>query len=205
MRTRHSAGLCIAGVLALGVTAFAQSSTGSSSGQSTASTSSKQSSMASSTDQKVTLTGCVQRESDYRSAKDKGRGGAAGTGLGVGNEFILTDASIASESSSASSTTGSSSSASSATGTSGSASSASGADYELTGSNEGQVGQYVGKRVEITGKLKPSETDASGRATGGATAGAPPSGVDVMSKDLKLRELEVTSVREASGSCTPLK
>jgi hypothetical protein len=51
------------------------------------------------------------------------------------------------------------------------------------------------------GKLKPAETTASGRPTGGATAGPPPTGVDVTSKDLKLRELEVASVREASGSC----
>jgi hypothetical protein len=175
-------------VLALGVTAFAQSS-----GQPTPS---QKSAATSSTDQQVTITGCVQRESDYRSAKDKGRGGAAGTGVGVGNEFVLTDASIASGTTAESTT---------ATGTSGSSMSGSGTDFELTGSNEGQVEQYVGKRVEITGKLKPAETDASGRATGGATAGAPPSGVDVASKDLKLRELDVSSVREASGSCSPIK
>lgn len=188
MGMKHSASICVAGVLALGVTAFAQSS-----GQATPSS---QPSASSSTDQQVTLTGCVQRESDYRSAKDKGRGGAAGTGVGVGNEFILTDASLSAEGSSSSS---------GATGTSGSSTSASGSDYELTGSNEGEVGQYVGRRVEITGKLKAAETDASGRATGGATAGTPPSGVDVTSKDLKLKELEVSSVREASGSCSPMK
>ena len=82
-------------------------------------------------------------------------------------------------------------------GTSGSAAAA----YELTGSNEGQVAAFVGKRVEITGTLKPAEVSASGQPTGGATAGQPPSGVDVASKDLKLRELEVTSVREATGTC----
>jgi hypothetical protein len=181
--------------MAFGVTAFAQSS-GQSAGSGQTSPSS-QSMAASSSDQQVTLTGCVQRESDYRSAKDKGRGGAAGTGVGVGNEFILTDASLSSA--------GSSTSAGESTATGTSGSSKAGSDYELTGSNEGQVGEFVGKRVEITGKLKSAETDASGRPTGGATAGAPPSGVDVASKDLKLRELEVSSVREATGSCSPMK
>jgi hypothetical protein len=77
--------------------------------------------------------------------------------------------------------------------------------YELSGSNEGQLSQYVGRRVQITGKLKAAEIDAAGRPTGGATAGQPPAGVDVTSKDLKLRELEVTSVKEATGTCTPMK
>lgn len=117
--------------------------------------------------------------------------------MGVGNEFVLTNAALGS-SSAASTSAGETPSA---TGTSGAATSA----FELTGSNEGQVSEYIGKRVEITGKLKHAATDASGRATGGATAGAPPSGVDVTSKDLKLRELEVSSVREASGTCPSIK
>lgn len=192
MSAKHSVGLCVAAAFALGVTAFAQSS-----GQATPSQQPGATGSMSSSDQQVTITGCVQRESDYRSAKDKGAGGVAGTGMGVGNEFVLTDASTSSA--------GSSSSATSATGTSGSSAPSSGKAYELTGPNEGDVSQYVGKRVEIAGKLKAAETSASGSATGGATAGAPPSGVDVASKDLKLRELEVSSVREATGSCSPLK
>jgi hypothetical protein len=144
-------------------------------------------------DQQVTITGCVQRESDYRRAQSAGAGGAVGTGVGVGNEFILAEASM-----------GSSTSTSSAVGTAGGASTASAGStkmaYELTGSNEGQVSQYVGQRVEITGKIKPAETGAAG-ATGGPTAGAPPAGIDVTSKDLKLRELEVTSVRSMTGTC----
>src|SRR5258705_120543 len=41
----------------------------------------------------VTLIGCIQRESDYRRANDRGRGGAVGLGLGSGDEFILVNAS----------------------------------------------------------------------------------------------------------------
>jgi hypothetical protein len=135
-------------------------------------------------EQQITLVGCVQKESDYRAAHDKGRGGAAGTGVGAGDEFVLTNASMA---------------------TQGLKSEATAADtaYELTGSNEEKVKDFIGKRVQITGKLKAAEIGAGGRPTGGATAGAPPSGVDVASKDLKLRELEVVSVAPATGTCTP--
>ena len=135
-------------------------------------------------DQQVTVTGCVQREADYRRARDAGRGGVVGTGVGAGNEFVLANAAM---------------SGAAPTGTAGTSST--GTAYELTGKNEGQVQQYVGKRVEISGMLKAAATTASGQPTGGATAGAPPRGVDVTSQDLKLRELEVTSVKEATGSC----
>lgn len=136
-------------------------------------------------DQQVTVTGCVQREADYRRARDAGRGGVVGTGVGAGNEFVLANASM---------------SGGAPTGTAGTSST--GTAYELTGKNEGQVQQYVGKRVEISGMLKAAATTASGQPTGGATAGAPPRGVDVTSQDLQLRELEVTSVKPAaSGTC----
>ena len=137
--------------------------------------------------EQVTIVGCVQREADYRKAQDAGRGGVAGTGVGAGNEFILTDAAPAK---------GAATGAAGATGTTGGSMA-----YELTGPGEGDAAAHVGKRVEITGKLKAADTTAAGRPTGGATAGAPPAGVDVTSKDMKLRELEVSSVKEASGTC----
>jgi hypothetical protein len=143
-------------------------------------------------DQQVTIVGCVQREADYRKAQSAGRGGVAGTGVGVGNEFVLVNASTASAGTAA--TPGS---AATPTGTAGTTSATA---YELTGPNEGQVEKFVGRRIEISGKLKPAETSA-GRPTGGPTAGAPPRGVDVGGQDLMLRELEITSVRETSGAC----
>ena len=74
-------------------------------------------------------------------------------------------------------------------------------DYKLTGANEGKASQFVGKRVEITGTLKPAETAGAAR-TGGPTAGGRPSQVDVFAgEDLRLRELEMTSVRETAGTC----
>jgi hypothetical protein len=150
-------------------------------------TTSQPSAQATAPEKEVTIVGCVQREADYRREKNLGGGGAAGTGAGVGNEFVIVNASM--------STKGA---AETATGTAGSAPMAGSAAFELTGSNERQAEQFVGKRVEIIGKLKAAEMGATG-PTGGATAGEPPKGVDVASKDLKLRELEVTSVKEATG------
>lgn len=121
-------------------------------------------------DEQVTVSGCVQREADYRRARDKGRGGVAGTGLGVENEYVLNVSAKTS--------------------------------YELTGANEKLAGPHVGHRVEISGTLKAAEVTDSG-ATGGATAGKPPRGIDVVSKDLRLRELEVATVKMISADCTP--
>jgi hypothetical protein len=135
--------------------------------------------------QQVTVSGCIQRESDYRRAQDKGRGGVVGTGVGAGNEFVLINASTSSGAAQAGSTAD-------ARGTSGST-----VAYELTGKNEADAMQYVGRRVEVSGMLKAADTTAGGRATGGPTAA-----VDVVGGDLRLRELEVTSIRAAaSGTC----
>jgi hypothetical protein len=137
--------------------------------------------------QAVTVVGCIQREEDYRKANSLGRGGVAGTTVGAGNEFILANATMSPPAG------GGAAAPSASTATAGVA-------YEVTGPNEGQLAKHVNQRVEISGTLKPAETGAAG-TTGGPTAGAPPRGVDVASKDLKLRELEVTSVRTASGTC----
>jgi hypothetical protein len=186
MKARMSSSICAAGMLALCTTAFAQQA--GQAGQPPQQQPTTPPAARASADGAITVTGCVQREADYRQARDAGKGGVAGTGVGAGNEFVLTNAS-------ASTSTGAA--AANPTGTSGAAAAA----YELTGANEGQAAAFVGKRVEITGKLKAADVGASGQPTGGATAGQPPSGVDVASKDLKLRELEVTSVREATGTC----
>ena len=136
-------------------------------------------------EQQVTVVGCLVRESDFRKATDAGKGGVAGTGVGAGNEYVLTNASAA---------TGAPGSPVATAGTGPSAA------YELTGSSEGQAKEFVGKRVEISGKVKAAEVSA-GRPTGGPTADRPPSGVDVTSKDLKLRELEVATIKAATGTC----
>jgi len=117
----------------------------------------------------VTVMGCIEREADYRAARDQGKGGPAGSGAGVGNEYILTHA-----------TTGA------PVATSGSGSTESLA-YQLTGSAEGDAGQFLKQRVELTGHFKTSEMNAKDSSKG--------------SSDLKLREFEVRSVRASSGTC----
>jgi hypothetical protein len=130
----------------------------------------------------VTVVGCIQKESDYRDAHNLGKGGAAGTGAGAGDEFVLIAAAKVPAG------------APGATGTSGGATPAGTDAYELSGDKEDDVKAFVGKRVEITGKLKAAKTEA-GAPTGGATAAVPGS------SDLKLRELDIVSVKEAAGTC----
>jgi hypothetical protein len=162
-------------VVVFGMTAFAQANE-----QSQSQPAPSQSAAAG---QKVIVTGCVVRETDYRRSKDAGRGGVAGTGFGADNEFVLTSATT------------------SDTATRSPSGPSPRVAYELTGKNEGLAAQHIGRRVEITGTLKGAETSASGAPTGGPSAGRPPSGVDVASKDLKLREIEVNSISEIGATC----
>jgi len=149
--------------------------------------------------QQVTLVGCVQREADYRQANNLGKGGAVGTGVGASNEFVLINATASGATGSPSATGAATGTpAGTATGTSGGT--AAGQAFEVSGANESQLAQYVGQRVEITGTLKKAEVGPAG-ATGGTTAGKPPTGVDVTSADLRLREVEIVSVKTASGTC----
>lgn len=159
----------------------------------------------------IMVAGCVQRETDYRRAHSKGKGGAVGTGVGADNEYVLVAASIVPAAGAATPTT-----PQEATGTTGAA----GTDaYEMTGPNESQLAQYVGKRVEITGKVKSVQagsgigvsagvsggTTGTGTATGTATGSVRTGGgVDITGQDLKLKELEISSVREIPGTCAPL-
>jgi len=112
------------------------------------------------------VTGCIEREADYRAARDQGKGGPGGSGAGVGNEYILTHASTGGP-----------------VPTSGSGVSESLA-YQLTGSGEGDTGQFLHQRVELTGHFKTTENEAK------------------ESSDLKLRQFDVTSVRASSGTCS---
>jgi hypothetical protein len=168
MKSFYLAGTCVASIIAFNMVAFAQTTA------SQAAASPALAAQQTTADQQVTITGCVQRETDYRRARDAGRGGVAGTGVGAANEFVLINASMGS----ASGTTGTTGAAGSApTGTTGAV--ATGAAYELTGTNERQAAQYVGQRVEISGKLKAAEVGTSGRPTGGETAGKPPEGIEI--------------------------
>ena len=61
------------------------------------------------------------------------------------------------------------------------------AAYELTGKGEPGLKEFVGRRVEISGILKGGDLSVDGRAEGG---------FDPIWRDLKLRELSVSTFRE---------
>jgi hypothetical protein len=88
----------------------------------------------------VTLIGCVEMERDYRARKESGRGGALGSGVGVGNEFVLTNAKPVP----AGGRRGQ------AVGTGG----APGMDYEIGGKLEKDMLRYVGRQVEVIGTIE---------------------------------------------------
>ena len=186
MRSTFLCACCATAALSLGMAASAQTT-----GQQPALPRTQTTSPAPrQTGQTVVVLGCIQSEADFRKARNLGRGGSAGTGVGVGNEFVLIDPKIASA--------GGPPRAGTTTGTTG----APAQPYKLTGANEGKVSKFVGKRVEITGTLKPVAPTAAAAPATGPTAGGRPPQIDVFAgEDLKLSELEVTSVRETAGTC----
>ena len=128
--------------------------------------------------QQVTLIGCVQKEKEYRQQHNIKDGGGLNTGIGEGNEYVLINAIRVSPGSAPVASAGDCSSASS------------GEAFEMTGSNEGKLKDFVGKRVEITGKQKHAKVGPNGQPTGG---------FDPMHGDLKLFEVEPSSIREVSA------
>src|SRR5688572_28369170 len=115
----------------------------------------------------ITLAGCIQRETEYRRQNNSGKGGFLGFGGGLGDEYVLVNASRGADGAFGDCTT--------ATG---------GEAYELTGSAEDDLEPFVGQRVAITGIRKEAEIDpTTGQPTGGRQAG----------DDLRLFEVEVAS------------
>jgi hypothetical protein len=116
----------------------------------------------------ISLVGCIQRESEYRRQQNLGKGGFLGFGGGLGNEYVLVNASRGAD--------GAFGDCTAATG---------GEAYELTGPGEGDLEGFVGQRVAVAGIRKEAEIDpATGRPTGGRERG-----------DLRLFEVDVTSFR----------
>ena len=127
----------------------------------------------------VTLTGCIQKETDYRKTHDLGKGGTLQTGAGSGDEYVLINASK-----------GSVAAADIDCSFQGSTEA-----YELTGKREHDLKPYVGKVVQISGTIKEAKTKplASGEQ-------APTGGFDPLKKDLRLFEVEVASFQAPSAS-----
>lgn len=189
MNTQHMFSASAAAVLAMTMAAFAQTpqTASPSNAAQPPSPSTPQSPAATSASSQagkqpeapVTLVGCVMRETDYRKANDKGRGGPAATGLGQGNEFVLVNAAKLTPGATPPGATGQC------------GATTAGEAYQLTGSREKELEKLVGRRVEINGTLKEAKTTA-----GAAGQPTPTGGFDPLKQNLKIFEVDVTSFRE---------
>lgn len=200
MTTRHACSAIAAGVLTCATAAFAQTS------QQTPTQAAAQADTQRETS--ITLVGCIQREADYRRQQASGRGGVAGTGAGLGNEFVLVNASTVTgptgtAASAGTSTPGATAGTPPPSGADPCATPGTGEAYELTGSRERELERFVGRRVEITGMLKRAETESGTAGTAGTGTGKPTGGFDPMGQDLRLHEVNVTSFREVPVSPPP--
>ncbi len=83
----------------------------------------------------VTMIGCVELERDYRARKQSGRGGVLGSGVGVGDEFVLTMAKPVGRRGQPAGT-------------------GAGTDYNITGRLEKDFLRYVGRQVEVIGVIE---------------------------------------------------
>jgi hypothetical protein len=135
-------------------------------------------------ERQITLVGCVMRETDYRDMYGPGLSGPRGAGIGGRNEYMLVDAN---ETTPGTSITAEAAGCPPAPGTFPTA-------YELTGSREGDVAAFLGRRVELTGIQK----EANARPVGTSGIPRPTGGFDPLGHELHLFEVEVGSVRETA-------
>jgi hypothetical protein len=162
MSIRSLAGIAAAAICITGVSASAQSNKSNS--KTTSDIRDEKASM--------TVVGCLMSEPDYRKAHGLGKGAIGG--LGLGDEFVLVDAT---DSSSAATAPASTSARCTESGT--------GKAYRLTGTREEELKKLVGHRIEVTGAFD-HERDAK-TAAGETNAKLPP-------------EIKIASFREASAS-----
>ena len=96
----------------------------------------------------VTVLGCVQKESNYRAQKNDGRGGAANTGLGVANEYILRSAKTVNAETLKPIDNGQGRSE---------------VIYSLTGRLEGDVQPTVGQQIAVTGYVEKATSEGTNK------------------------------------------
>ena len=95
----------------------------------------------------VTVVGCVQKESTYRAERNEGKGGAANTGIGVANEFMLRGAKTVNAETLKPIDTGGSNIDS----------------YSLTGKLEGDVQPTVGQQIAVTGYVEKATSEGTNK------------------------------------------
>jgi hypothetical protein len=153
----------------------------------------------------TTLTGCL-----YREDQIPGRSPNVAERAGLGEDFILADATMASEASRTSSAGqagqpatrpgGATQPGAAQPGQAGQAGAtaglATGRMYKVTNIDDEKLRGLVGKRVEVTGSIENADRGAAGAGAGAATREQARNVED-------LPELEATSIREVAGNCPP--
>jgi len=129
----------------------------------------------------MTVVGCLIRETDYRRAHGLGKGAIGG--LGLGDEFVLVDATTAAAPASTAPANRSSAQTPATPSTAaGCTEKGTGKAYRTTGKLEEELKGFVGRRIEVTGQFD-HERDAK-TAAGETDAKLPP-------------EIRIASFREA--------
>jgi hypothetical protein len=134
----------------------------------------------------LTLVGCIMKERDWRALNGPGTGGWLNTGAGVGNEYILVNA-----------IPGPIDSQTEAEATCSNVSG--GRAYELKGPAERKrnLEAFVGRRIEVSGRLEDAKVDLTVGTSGEIVAGQPTGGpVNPRRRDLRLFEMRMDSFRE---------
>jgi len=139
-------------------------------------------------EREVTLVGCVMRESVYRDTYGPGLSGPRGPGIGVRNEYMLVDAReiapgapIPADANAACAAAGSTFPTA----------------YELTGSSEREIAEYVGRRVVLTGIQKEATVRPVG--TSGSGVLRPTGGFDPLGHEMHLFEVELATFRDVAA------
>ncbi|PYR92151.1 MAG: hypothetical protein DMF84_14560 [Acidobacteria bacterium] len=142
--------------------------------------------------QSITVSGCVLKES---SVLKKGALGTAGMGIGMGDEFVLTQAKL-NESKTATEKPEAQATAAQPNEPAGTAGTGNnfGKVYRLTGEKENDLKNYVGQRVEIVGMFKHQE-DAKAEAAAVGTSGRELTAANTP-------EITITSIIPSTGSCS---
>ncbi len=102
----------------------------------------------------VTVIGCLQREADFRRITNSGRGGTLGTGVGQGNEYVLSNAMAPDAAPIRANTRRANGQAPVAT------SGAAAKHYMLTGKLEDNMLRDVGRMVEVVGTVENGKSAA---------------------------------------------
>lgn len=150
MRLSRTAGIAVAAVITVTSSALAQTSTPPPSTPQSAETAAVQ-----------TFTGCLMKESDYRRAHNLGDG--AVNGVGLGDEFVLTDVKVSAASVTTATSSATVAGASNVTAsTTASTCADKGVAYRLTGSDEEQLKTFVGRQLAVVGRFKHAADVAAG-------------------------------------------